>query len=66
MAEPADAWCNASAILAPDTGKELHPGEQQQIRLPHPIYYGWHDFVPLKMLPAAIPAADNGALTPKK
>jgi phosphoglycerate dehydrogenase-like enzyme len=58
-----DAALNtASAILARDTGRELHRGEAQHIRSARLIQFisAGIDFVPLSALPAGIPIASNG------
>ncbi len=53
---------SASAILARDTGKDLHPDEARQIRSARLIQFltAGIDFVPLNELPAGIPIAGNG------
>jgi phosphoglycerate dehydrogenase-like enzyme len=52
----------ASAILARDTGKDLHPNEAQHIRSARLIQFltAGIDFVPLNALPSGIPVASNG------
>src|SRR6195952_4427397 len=52
----------ASAILARDTGKDLHPNEAQHIRSARLIQFltAGIDFVPLNELPDGIPIAGNG------
>jgi len=53
---------DASAILARDTGKDLHPGEAQHIQSARLIQFitAGIDFVKLSALPAGIPIASNG------
>jgi phosphoglycerate dehydrogenase-like enzyme len=52
----------ATAILARDTGKDLHPHEAQHIQSARLIQFitAGIDFVPLSALPAQIPIASNG------
>jgi len=58
----AAALRDATAILARDTGKDLRPGEADQIQSARLIQFmtAGIDFVPLGALPAAIPIASNG------
>jgi phosphoglycerate dehydrogenase-like enzyme len=53
---------DAAAILAHDTGKDLHPAEVGQIRSARLIQFitAGIDFVPLHALPTGIPVASNG------
>ena len=53
---------DAVAILARDTGKDLHPGEAQRIRSARLIQFmtAGIDFVPLNSLPDGVPVAANG------
>ncbi len=57
-----DALRNASALLARDTGKDLRPGEADQIRSAVLIQFvtAGIDFVKLNALPPNIPIASNG------
>ena len=56
------ALANASAILARDTGRDLHDNEAQAIRSVRLIQFitAGIDFVDLNRLPAGIPVASNG------
>ncbi len=58
----AQALHSASAILARNTGHELHPGEAGLIRSARLIQFltAGIDFVPLHELPGEIPVASNG------
>ena len=58
----AAALRDATAILARDTGKDLHPGESVHIQSARLIQFmtAGIDFVPLSALPAHIPIASNG------
>lgn len=52
----------ASAVLARDTGKELHPGEAALIRSARLLQFmsAGIDFVPLHEIPDNVPVAGNG------
>jgi len=58
----AGALRDASAILARDTGRELHPGEAALIRSARLIQFisAGIDFVPLHEIPDGVPIAGNG------
>jgi phosphoglycerate dehydrogenase-like enzyme len=58
----ADTLRDAAAILARDTGRDLHPGEAGQIRSARLIQFltAGIDFVPLAALPSGVPVASNG------
>jgi phosphoglycerate dehydrogenase-like enzyme len=58
----AETLRDAAAILARDTGRDLHPGEASQIRSARLIQFvtAGIDFVKLGELPPAIPIASNG------
>ncbi len=58
----ADALRKAFAVLARDTGKDLHPGEVGHIQSARLIQFmtAGIDFVKLSELPAGIPVASNG------
>jgi phosphoglycerate dehydrogenase-like enzyme len=57
-----NALHDASAILAHDTGRELRPGEADQIHSARLIQFisAGIDFVKLNALPAGVPVASNG------
>lgn len=58
----AQALAEAAAILARDTGKDLHPNEARHVRSARLIQFvtAGIDFVPLAALPSGIPVASNG------
>jgi phosphoglycerate dehydrogenase-like enzyme len=57
-----NALRNASALLARDTGRDLRPGEADQIQSARLIQFmtAGIDFVKLDALPASVPVASNG------
>ena len=57
-----EALRDAAAILARDTGRDLRPGEADEIRSARLIQFitAGIDFVKLSALPAGIPVASNG------
>jgi hypothetical protein len=60
----AGALRTTAAILAPDTGKELRPGEAVQIRYAHLIRFlsAGIDFIKFSELIATIPIVGNGGV----
>jgi hypothetical protein len=64
----AEALRNAGALLTHNTAKDLRSGEAALLQSARLIQFtiAGVDFIPLSELPAGVPVATNGAVTPSR